>query len=162
MGLDLKITGLVSKFYSGHEKWFEQNGAVAEFPTMSACATLQGCAFSMLLLAGQATCWIRGVRKAADIKEASISVDDRGIILEGSKAAEKLAVVTADGDMLDKMMQWTKHPDKLQCFGKGRGNLQTLSENAAQLGPLVRRFKFFGVDYLLEKRKVCVGSRNDA
>ena len=60
------------------------------------------------------------------IKEASIFVDDRGILKEGNKAAEKLDVVTTEGDRLDKMMQWTKHPVKLQCFGKGRGNLRSM------------------------------------
>lgn len=160
LGMPKEIATLLKNFYAEHEKYFEKDGAVARDAVKVINSLLQGCPMSMLLLAVQSVLWVRGVKKEVPEISIGIFVDDRSLLARGDYALADLDKATAVGDEIDADLGWAKHPEKLQCYGKGKGMKRQLQLRRDTLGPFHTRFKLLGVKYSIDRAKLCQESDN--
>ena len=80
LGLPHQIGDVLRVFYTQHRKWCELDGACTREPVTVTNGLLQGCPASMLLLAAQATLWVKHVREKVPEVRLGVYVDDRALI----------------------------------------------------------------------------------
>jgi len=145
LGLPEAIGSTVLRFYAMHEKYFERDGVVAREGLRVCNSLLQGCPMSMILLAAQSVTWVRHVKASVPTAELGVYVDDRSLFCTGAKSVTNLVAATHAGDEVDRVLKWQKHPDKLRCYGKGKGVKKHLDRCADVLGPYCVDFVLLGV-----------------
>ena len=119
LGMPSGIGDVLRSFYDNHRKWFELDGAVTRGEISVTNGLLQGCPASMLLLAAQATLWVRNVKAAIPEVDVGIYVDDRSLFGKGDDSPDVLLRASKAGDLVDKALGHQKHPYKLESFGRG-------------------------------------------
>lgn len=92
MGLDGNIGGLINRFYGDMDSWFIGRGLVHPTPVRRKNGLLQGCPFSMVMLAASMTVWVWKVKREVPDIRMGVFVDDR---LLWSKSANGVEVVKA-------------------------------------------------------------------
>jgi hypothetical protein len=158
LGLPKTMGDMIRQFYDKHRKWFEKDGAIASFAVQVTNSILQGCPFSMLLLAAQTCLWVREVKKAVPGAIIGTYVDDRGLLTVGSSCVEDLLEAHAIGDKVDAALGWTKHPEKLKSFSSSNKIAKKLADHSGTVGPCVNKFKLLGIQYTVRKKRLCQNS----
>ncbi|CAE8687780.1 unnamed protein product, partial [Polarella glacialis] len=147
LGAPEQLVSVISRFYSGHRRWMEWQGACARAPVSCTRGLLQGCPASGLLLAAMMAVWTEHLRQECPDVEVGVFVDDRTLWVESNAPDVELETALDKAAQVDAAMGLELRPDKGELFAtanKGRKNLHELSR---RVGPVREHFKLLGLRY---------------
>ena len=161
LGMCEEVCNLLTKFDDGQERYFEVDGAVHPEPVKPQKSVLQGCPWSMVLIAAMMPLWMRA-NEHIDGKnvKAGIFVDDRAIWATGAGCVAKVARAHRAGRDIDAFFAWNAHPDKGECFASEEVGDEAQKELLPMAGPLHKEFKLLGIMHRVHGGKAnCVSSK---
>ena len=122
VGMPREISELLRQFYRGQERYFEVAGVCCPRPVYPKRSFLQGCPWSMMLIAALVALWQKSNHAmGANDVHAGIFVDNRALWATGKGAAGRVAAAHQAGRELDRKFGWMDHPDKRESFASAKG-----------------------------------------
>ena len=102
VGMPREISEHLRQFYRGQERYFEVAGVCCPRPVYPKRSFLQGCPWSMMLIAALVTLWQKSNHAmGANDVHAGIFVDDRALWATGRGAAVRVAAAHQAGRELE-------------------------------------------------------------
>ena len=143
LGCDARVLRLVEMLYCDLRVYFSKGGLVTQHAAKRTNGVLQGCPFSMLLMAATMAAWCHHIRNStAGMVDARVFVDDR---LFWTNSEEALLEAVRSTSQFDADFGFMWNPGKGQIFKRKPVTNPQVLELEAQVGPLANEVKMLGI-----------------
>lgn len=155
LGAPVGLLRILTDFYSSQQRWFSIKGHFAPQPVVPSMSVLQGCPASPALLNALMVVWTKYVKLQSPSVRMALFLDDRTIWATGPDAVDKVVRAMEAATVVDTVLGFQHHPDKLECFASHQRLRDRFSLYVSLVGPVKTEFKLLGIQYFVGSYSRC-------